>query len=108
LHLGRDGGVTAVPLRPGPPPGAFPRDDYPITTAQIERGEALVLFTDGITEARRDGRLFGEEGAAAAIRDCAGLSAQGIADRLCDAVVEYAEELRDDVDILVVRHVASA
>ena len=103
LQLHTDGSVGAVSLAPAPPLGAFAQCDYQATTGHLGPGEALVLYTDGVIDARRGGRFFAEEGAIEALRDCATLTAQEIANRVLSAVSEYADELRDDVHILVIR-----
>ena len=46
-------------LQPGPPLGAFDWR-YEQVPAALAPGETLVLFTDGVIEARRAGELFGE------------------------------------------------
>jgi len=46
----------------GVPLGMFAREAWPVQTVQIDPGDVLVLYTDGITEARNDrGAFFGEE-----------------------------------------------
>ena len=68
-------------------------------------GDALVLYTDGVVEARSpDGTFFGEERLAALLRSCADLGAQTIAERVESAVSDFQEDnLRDDVAVLVLR-----
>jgi sigma-B regulation protein RsbU (phosphoserine phosphatase) len=68
-------------------------------------GDALVMFTDGISEARGpDGELFGEDCVYDVLLDCSGLSAETVADRLLDAATAFAGGgLRDDVAVLVLR-----
>jgi sigma-B regulation protein RsbU (phosphoserine phosphatase) len=42
--------------------GVFPEWEYKDSTVELQRGDLLLLFTDGITEAMAsDGREFGEE-----------------------------------------------
>jgi serine phosphatase RsbU (regulator of sigma subunit) len=82
-------------------------DDANLTEqkAHLGPGDALVLYTDGVHEARSpSGAFFGEERLKALLHSCAGLDAQAIADRVENAVCEFQEDgLRDDVAILVVR-----
>jgi serine phosphatase RsbU (regulator of sigma subunit) len=67
-------------------------------------GESLVLYTDGITEARGINGLFGQEGLERELSLCAGKSAQEIVDRLEFAVAEFQiERSHDDMAILVIR-----
>lgn len=68
-------------------------------------GDALVIFTDGITEARRGGgELFGEEALFEVLLDCTGLTAETVADRVVDSATAFAQgNLRDDVAVVVLR-----
>jgi phosphoserine phosphatase RsbU/P len=102
LHLHADDRVEPLAIVPGTPLGAFRNTGYTLSTGQMEQGDFVVLFTDGVTDARRDGRFFGEDGVVGAVRDCGRASAAEIAARLRDAVREFADELRDDVHILVI------
>ncbi|EIV95482.1 SpoIIE family protein phosphatase [Frankia sp. QA3] len=92
--------------RPGTLLGVLDDDEvsFPGIDVTLGPGESLVFYTDGVIEAR-DGRdLLGEERLLAAVGGCAGLSAQGIADRVLGAAERFAGgNLRDDVAILVAR-----
>ena len=99
-----DGSICQIG-HPGHAIGVF--DDANLTEqkAHLGPGDALVLYTDGVHEARSpNGAFFGEERLKALLHSCAGLDAQGIADRVENAVCEFQEDsLRDDVAILVMR-----
>jgi phosphoserine phosphatase RsbU/P len=103
IQLREDGTAQPVALIPGPPLGAFADSDYQMQVGRIEPGEAFVLYTDGVSDARNGSRFFGERGAMEAVQSAIGLPAQGVADKLRDAVRAHADELRDDVHVLVVR-----
>ena len=101
--LSARGGITTLD-DPGPPCGAFPGRHYPTRRAAFAPGDLLVLYTDGLTEARRGGRDFGEQ----ALHELLGSRAHLPADLLPGAVVGAVEEwcdagLDDDVAIAVVR-----
>ncbi|HVE47186.1 MAG TPA: SpoIIE family protein phosphatase [Acidimicrobiales bacterium] len=68
-------------------------------------GDALVLCTDGITEARRpDGQMFGEERLHTLLLDSAGEQAETMAGRLVQECLAFAGgTAHDDVAVLVVR-----
>lgn len=69
-------------------------------------GDFLVLYTDGITEARsRDGSFFGEEGLIATLQACVGAPSAGfVADALMDAADDFAAGgFADDAAVLVLR-----
>jgi PAS domain S-box-containing protein len=103
LHLRRDGSVEPLQLSPGLPLGAFEDGRYAMIAAQLEPGEALLLYTDGVIDARREGVFFGEESLLTTARRLARQPAQEIANGVCDVVTDYADGLRDDVKVLVVR-----
>lgn len=84
-------------------------DDIDIGTDRVGLGpgDAMVFYTDGITEARQgNGELFLEEGLPDALLACAhdGCDAQSMADHLVDAARAHAGgAFGDDVAVLVVR-----
>ena len=64
-YLCRDGQVSQLSAR-GMPLGLMPGSSYEEHTAQIEPGDIVVLYSDGITEQHdADGEMFGFERAAA-------------------------------------------
>ena len=67
-------------------------------------GDALAVFTDGLTEARQGKVIMGEEGLRRAAVACGGMSADECADHLLRAASDFAGDgLRDDVVVVVVR-----
>jgi PAS domain S-box-containing protein len=98
-------GSTRKVGRPGRAIGVFDHADLAEQEVFLSPGDALLLYTDGVVEARSpDGTFFGEERLAALLRSCAGLSAQAIAGRVESAVSDFQENnLRDDVAVLVLR-----
>ncbi len=82
-------------------------DDANLTEqeARLAPGDALVLYTDGVLEARSpDGAFFGEERFTALLRSSIGLNASTIADRIEKAVLDFqGNDPRDDVAVLVLR-----
>ena len=69
----------------------------------LQPGDSIVLYTDGVTEARRDKELFGELRLLDELRALAGLDADGIAAGLDDAVRTFQDGASDDVAIVVVQ-----
>jgi serine phosphatase RsbU (regulator of sigma subunit) len=101
VHLGKD--VCALIEPPyGPPLGAF-ETDYEARRLRLAPGEALVLYTDGATEARRDGELFGEQRLIHALCSATDRRPSALVKRLRDAVNSFSGELRDDMQILALR-----
>ncbi|MEO6715541.1 MAG: SpoIIE family protein phosphatase [Mycobacteriales bacterium] len=71
---------------------------------QISAGDALVFFTDGVTERREGDRMLGEEGLAKLLRSCAPMPAGAIAARIERAVVDFQPHPpRDDMAVVVIR-----
>ena len=85
--------------------GVFPDADLLDTSGRLMPGEALVLYTDGVTEARSpEGDFFGEGRLRHLLRSCAGWDAQTLARRIKDVVLEFQEgHPRDDLAVLVLR-----
>lgn len=97
-----DGHVEAVDL-PGTLLGAFDDVTLKDTATTMEPGDALVLYTDGITEARRGHELFGEQ----RLRDVIAqpVTAAGeLTARIESAVTAFTSEgVADDMAVLVLR-----
>ncbi len=106
-----DGSIEAVG-RPGTALGVVSLLDNEVSRIDLLPGEVLLAYTDGVTEARRDRVEFGEErlawilaSAASGLRGRAGpaaaaLVAEAVADRVMEAVTEFAPS-RDDIAVLV-------
>lgn len=98
----RADGAVEVLRAPGPLVGLLPDAHFTDGHASLDAGDAMVLFTDGLTEARTGAstpELLGSAAVEDLLRDCRGESADQIADRLQDA----ARPTRDDLAILVAR-----
>ena len=97
-----DGSLDTVGV-PGTLLGYFPdpvlRDD----AVDLNSGDTIVMYTDGITDERRDGEEFGERRLSLVLRDCAGLPADELVDRLMAAVLGFRDgDPTDDIAILAV------
>ncbi|HRW37708.1 MAG TPA: SpoIIE family protein phosphatase [Aquihabitans sp.] len=77
-------------------------------TVELGPWDAIVLYTDGVTEARRGPELFGDERLHLALSELAGQPAEVIAAGLEASVAAYRRSARDDTAILVVQAMASA
>ncbi len=67
-------------------------------------GDVVLLYTDGLAEARSGGQLFGEERIANLIRRDPGQDADVMCKQLLEAARDFASEpLTDDVAILAIR-----
>ncbi len=89
--------------------GLVPRLSLTATRYRIGPGDALLVYTDGVTERRRGARsghpeLFGPERLLAAARDAAGRSAVELVEAVRAAVERFSDEPRDDdIALLAVR-----
>jgi serine phosphatase RsbU (regulator of sigma subunit) len=83
--------------------GIAGQQDYPAESVRLEPGDAAVLFTDGLLEARRDGELYGEERLDAALLANASLPAAKLAEVVVEDCRAFAGELADDCAVVVVK-----
>jgi PAS domain S-box-containing protein len=105
LLLDRAGGLRPVG-RPGSGIGMFPDPDLVDTVHTLEPGDALVLYTDGVLEARSPEGGFAVGLLEDALRSAfaAGADAAGLAAAVEGAVLSFAGgHARDDMAVLVVR-----
>ena len=86
------------------PVGIFRGAVYATNRAVLPDDSRVVFFTDGLTEARREHELFGEERLREALRANLLLATQDLADTLLATVDEYAGGvLPDDCAVVVIR-----
>lgn len=95
----------------GPLLGTFDEARFEAEPVELARGDALVLYTDGVIEAGARsadrGRRFGPERLAELLGACAGLDAEQVATRVEHRVAEAeAGRPRDDAAIVVLRAVS--
>ena len=101
--LRRDGTVETVG-EPGTLLGVLPDVRLSDTAVQLRHGDVMVLYTDGVTEARGPGGMLGSDRLAAVLASCAGFDAKSVAARIESAALEIQEgNPRDDIAILAVR-----
>lgn len=102
----RDGGqVEALDGAAGLPLGMFADAEVTDVPLMLEPGDAIVLYTDGVIEARdATGDQFGQSRLEALLATCAGRTADGIARRIELAAMDFqGDTASDDVAILVAR-----
>ena len=88
------------------PLGVLPRAGYADAEVTLEPGQSLVMYTDGITEARAPGgRMFGVTGIEDALERCTG-EPGCVVDSISEALHEHEGAVRpDDDQTLVVMRV---
>jgi serine phosphatase RsbU (regulator of sigma subunit) len=107
LVLRADGRVDAVGT-PGSLLGIMPDPQLSDDSVRLDPGDAVVLYTDGVTDAHAPERVLSPADLAGLLRECAGLDAAAIAERVergatASVAGEAAADPRDDVAILVLR-----
>ncbi len=87
---------------------AFAPSPFEERTMTLEKGDKLVLYTDGFTEARnRSLAIFGEEALQVALRKLAPLDARRICDQMFFLVKDHADSglgLEDDLTMLAIEY----
>jgi sigma-B regulation protein RsbU (phosphoserine phosphatase) len=97
----RHGNVVPVEA-PGTLPGVYPDVAVTEVSCTLHRNEILVLYTDGVTEARGTDGFYGPDRLEKVLRAANG-GAEAVADRLlADLDAFHSGVHRDDIAILVV------
>lgn len=100
---GGDAALVEVDGR-GPILGLLDEVEWPVSIVHIPRGGMMVIYTDGLVEARRGDEIFGWQRAAEALDATAGASLEARIAYLTEAAQRYDEgNLRDDVAVLAVQ-----
>jgi sigma-B regulation protein RsbU (phosphoserine phosphatase) len=108
LHVRQDGTMTEL-TRTGLVLGVLPRVAYGVGgPVELGSGDAVVLYTDGVTEAKSPaGEMYGEDRFTASLRDAARgtAGARPLLDRLLGDLAAFTQgrAAEDDVTCLVLR-----
>jgi sigma-B regulation protein RsbU (phosphoserine phosphatase) len=76
---------------------------YDDVSVELGSGDALILFTDGLTEARRGDDQFGTAALAASIGRSTGERAALVLETLIEDVRAYTDRPLDDLTVVVLR-----
>lgn len=84
--------------------GAFPGSCYSQRTLELAPGDVLLIYTDGVTDARSEGRFFGRDG----LSEVLAANAEGSEEFIVGAVLAAASDvaagqLHDDAAVVVVK-----
>jgi phosphoserine phosphatase RsbU/P len=75
---------------------------YSEKSMELERGDRLLLYTDGLLEARNaDGKLFGEDALSAALQRTSDCEPADAANQIIAEVQRWAQSQDDDLTLLV-------
>jgi serine phosphatase RsbU (regulator of sigma subunit) len=103
IVLRRSGAVETVG-HPGTLLGVFEDADLSSDRTVLEKGDAVILYTDGVSQEREQGGSISEEDLEALVHSSAGMDAGDIAQRILTSAIDSATgQSRDDVAVLVLR-----
>lgn len=103
MILRMSGEVTVLDTS-GPMLGAMEGLQYRTGSTRLDPGEVLVLYTDGVTEARHGNEFYGEERVAEILGSMEGAPAETIARSIADSAARFGGGvLRDDVAVVALR-----
>jgi len=110
LLLRRSKNVVEQLIGDGFAVGFFEDSDYELVESSLAPGDALLIYTDGISEAQsRDMEVFGFERLSAALLSCdAKASSAEMLSHLLDVFDEFRQEriLKDDVTVLLLKRLS--
>jgi hypothetical protein len=89
--------------------GVLPDATFTEQQIDLQRGEALLIYSDGLTEARNEaGDFFGEEKLFAFLASLTGLAAHEIGARILREVENFIGEAKahDDLSLIVIKRAA--
>jgi sigma-B regulation protein RsbU (phosphoserine phosphatase) len=98
----QDGTLAVLDGAAGLPLGIFPGQQYSSRVQALQKGDQIVFYTDGITEAHNPaGQMFGTQRLDHVLENCT-LQAQALLDSVLAAVADFAEGHPADDDRTVV------
>jgi serine phosphatase RsbU (regulator of sigma subunit) len=102
----RRSGVISKLSATGPLLGAFAASAFDQAETRLEPDELLFLYTDGLTEARREGQLYGEDRLFTFLLSKGTAPSSDVVQTVIDEVMSFSgKRLRDDLALLAVRRV---
>jgi PAS domain S-box-containing protein len=88
--------------------GAFEGVSFTEREVDLPESGVILLCTDGLTEARRDGEMFGEARVAEIVASMDDAPPQQLAEKLMDMLLDFTQgDLSDDVALLAIRRKSS-
>ena len=103
-----EGGGSGLLDRGGLILGALEDSEYTDAEISLEVGDTILIYSDGISEARNsDEEEFGEERLPSIISEGSGLPASGLTDKLISDVNDFAAGVAqmDDMTVVVIKRI---
>jgi phosphoserine phosphatase RsbU/P len=108
VHMTADG-TSSLEVAGGPLLGLMDEAEFPVNALRMAPGEAVVVFTDGVSEAANTtGGMYGTERLVALLSRAAADSSSAVTESVLRAVREFAGEApqSDDITIMTLRYLA--
>jgi sigma-B regulation protein RsbU (phosphoserine phosphatase) len=105
LHA--DGSVDLLESKPGLALGVLPKFKYPLQQMTLARGDALFLYTDGVTDATNAAEeLFSADRVRDVLRKCVSEGASNVVDTVTRAVDQFVKSApqADDITMMCIRY----
>lgn len=104
VHIHSDGSRTLQ--KGGPAIGLTPLADYTVSELTMDMDDLLVVYSDGVTEARNElGRFYSDERFEKLVQYTHGLHADALGQRILGSVDDFVKTARksDDLSLIVIR-----
>jgi sigma-B regulation protein RsbU (phosphoserine phosphatase) len=104
--LARTGGSAETLTTKSVVLGAFDFAEYKPRQTRLMKGDIVVIYTDGVTEAvNAKNEMFGDERLEKLIKENVGLSAEELKNRILDEVLGFTRGLPqgDDITLIVLK-----
>ncbi|MEV6286210.1 SpoIIE family protein phosphatase [Kribbella sp. NPDC051770] len=102
LLIRADGTAGFLPSADGTLIGILPTGEFPPTRLRLHPGDTLLLYTDGLTEARVGDDFYGEQALRNLAVQYAGTPASELVKALSDLLTSFGEPLADDTALLAI------
>lgn len=99
--------VSFIKTNQGLPLGAMDLDNFKLETLQMQPGDTLFLYTDGVTESMNANNVeLGDKEVLRCITEQSSNTVQVIVERIYDRILEHADgtEQSDDITMLCIRY----
>ncbi|GBF50881.1 SpoIIE-like protein phosphatase domain protein [Leptospira ryugenii] len=75
---------------------------YPEVEESLHPGDRIIFYTDGVTEARTDGKMFGESSLIRIVQSSRNKSIQELAEAIQIEILDFSDsELKDDITYVI-------